>query len=111
MRRGGDPCYQSLVEVAKSIECEVVPWQLRETERGWKMHLDHLEDLLAGDTQLLVLNADSGAGICSSPDMSVEVSRAPSLLIEETQDGSLVDLHVPGWSDWLSVQRNIASHR
>ena len=51
------PCYQSLLEVARSIGCEVVPWPLRETERGWKMDLDHLEDLLAGETQLLVVNA------------------------------------------------------
>ena len=51
------PCYQSLLEVARSIGCEVVPWQLRETERGWKMDLDHLQELLAEDTQLLVVNA------------------------------------------------------
>jgi aspartate/methionine/tyrosine aminotransferase len=51
------PCYQSLLEVARSIGCEVVPWRLRETERGWKMDLDHLENLLAGETQLLVVNA------------------------------------------------------
>ena len=51
------PCYQSLLEVARSIGCEVVQWPLQETETGWQMDLDHLEELLAEETRLLVVNA------------------------------------------------------
>ena len=50
-------CLQSLLEVATSIGCDVVKWPLQETDAGWKMDLDHLEELLAEETRLLVVNA------------------------------------------------------
>lgn len=50
------PCYQSLLEVASSIGCEVVRWEARESDDGWDFDTDDLERLVQG-AQLLVLNA------------------------------------------------------
>lgn len=50
------PCYQSLLEVASSIGCEVVRWEARESDDGWDFDTDDLEGLVQG-AQLLVLNA------------------------------------------------------
>jgi len=51
------PCYQSLKDVAGSIGCEVVEWALVDTERGWRLDLERLDDLLSDETRLLVTNA------------------------------------------------------
>src|SRR5262245_4118685 len=51
------PCYQSLKEVARSIGAEVVEWPLTETDCGWTMDLDRLDELLRAPTRLLVTNA------------------------------------------------------
>ena len=50
------PAYQSLHEIARSLGCRVLPWQLSLTERGWRVDLDRLESLLNERTRLLVLN-------------------------------------------------------
>jgi aspartate/methionine/tyrosine aminotransferase len=50
------PAYQSLYEVARSIGCEMVPWQLERGQRGWEVNLNALEDLLHENTRLLILN-------------------------------------------------------
>jgi aspartate/methionine/tyrosine aminotransferase len=50
------PCYQSLLEVAHSMGCNVVQWPAQETASGWQFDLDGLPQLLDG-AQLLVLNA------------------------------------------------------
>jgi aspartate/methionine/tyrosine aminotransferase len=50
------PAYQSLHEVARSLGCRVLPWQLSPGERGWHADLDRLESLLNDHTRLLVLN-------------------------------------------------------
>jgi aspartate/methionine/tyrosine aminotransferase len=50
------PAYQSLYEVARSLGCRVLPWQLTLTGSGWRVDLDRLESLLSGRTRLLVLN-------------------------------------------------------
>ena len=50
------PCYQSLLEVACSIGCEVVRWEARESDDGWDFSNDDLQGLVEG-AQLLVLNA------------------------------------------------------
>jgi aspartate/methionine/tyrosine aminotransferase len=49
------PCYQSLFEVARSIDCQVTPWLGRE-QNAWALDLDELEDSLRPNTRLVVLN-------------------------------------------------------
>lgn len=51
------PCYQSLAEIAAYRGAEVQWWPLAETERGWRLDLDHLAELLTPATRLLVINA------------------------------------------------------
>ena len=50
------PCYQSLHEIAASIGCSVVDWELRQADDRWRLDLDRLESLLPG-AALLVINA------------------------------------------------------
>ena len=50
------PCYQSLFELAAFRGCDVHTWPLVETNDGWRMDLDHLTDLVTGDTRLLIIN-------------------------------------------------------
>ncbi len=50
------PAYQSLHEIARSLGCRVLPWQLSLTEGGWQVDLERLESLLSPHTRLLVLN-------------------------------------------------------
>ncbi|MDA7936659.1 pyridoxal phosphate-dependent aminotransferase [bacterium] len=50
------PCYQSLLEVARSIGCEVVRWEARESDDGWEFDTDDLSGLVQG-AKLLVMNA------------------------------------------------------
>jgi aspartate/methionine/tyrosine aminotransferase len=49
------PCYQSLMEIAKGIGCEVDPWLARE-ENGWALDLDELKRLVRPNTKLIVVN-------------------------------------------------------
>jgi aspartate/methionine/tyrosine aminotransferase len=49
------PCYQSLIEVARSTGCDVTPWLARE-EVGWALDLDELQRLLRPDTKAIVVN-------------------------------------------------------
>lgn len=49
------PHYQSLSEVAKSIGCDVSPWQARE-ENGWALDLDELKRLVRPNTKVIVVN-------------------------------------------------------
>ena len=49
------PCYQSLVDVARSIGCEVTGWQARE-ESAWELDPDDLPRLVRPSTRAIVLN-------------------------------------------------------
>jgi aspartate/methionine/tyrosine aminotransferase len=49
------PCYQSLMEVARSIGCEVSHWMARE-ENGWALDVKELEILLRPNTRAIILN-------------------------------------------------------
>ena len=49
------PCYQSLIEVARSIGCEVSRWIARE-ENGWGLDLEELRALLRPNTKAIVIN-------------------------------------------------------
>ena len=50
------PSYQSLSEIARSIDCQVTPWQLEPTLSGWELDLGQLERSLTDQTRLLVFN-------------------------------------------------------
>jgi aspartate/methionine/tyrosine aminotransferase len=50
------PCYQSLAEVARSIGCEVTPWQARE-DQGWDLDPEELAGLLKPNAKAIVLNS------------------------------------------------------
>ncbi len=61
MLRPGDhvivhwPCYQSLVEVARAIGCEVTTWRAHE-EDGWNPGVDAVRGLLRPNTKAIILN-------------------------------------------------------
>jgi len=50
------PAYQSLYEIARSLGCEVTPWQLRDSGDQWTLDLTELEQLITQRTKVLVLN-------------------------------------------------------
>jgi aspartate/methionine/tyrosine aminotransferase len=50
------PGYQSLYEIARSLNCEVIPWSLQSHAGAWHLDLDVLERLLDDKTRLLVIN-------------------------------------------------------
>jgi len=50
------PTYQSLYSVAEDIGCVVDKWQIRQTDTGWTMDLDELEELIRPETKLLCIN-------------------------------------------------------
>jgi aspartate/methionine/tyrosine aminotransferase len=49
------PCYQSLIEVARSLGCEVTPWFGRE-QNGWMLDLDELKRAIRPTTRAVVIN-------------------------------------------------------
>jgi aspartate/methionine/tyrosine aminotransferase len=49
------PAYQSLYEIARSIGCEVSPWESDE-ESGWHFEINQLEDKLRSNTKLVIVN-------------------------------------------------------
>jgi len=49
------PCYQSLIEIAKGIGCDVSPWQACE-ENNWALDLDELKRLIRPNTKIIVVN-------------------------------------------------------
>ncbi len=50
------PGYQSLHEVARSIGAEVVLWEARPEEAGWRFDVDELRALAAPGARLIVVN-------------------------------------------------------
>ena len=51
------PAYQSLHEIARSIGCEVIDWNLEPAQDGsWRLDLNQLEDHLTARTRMLVIN-------------------------------------------------------
>jgi aspartate/methionine/tyrosine aminotransferase len=50
------PCYQSLIEIASSLGCEVTPWIARE-EDDWNLDLDFLNDHVTNKTRVVVINS------------------------------------------------------
>lgn len=51
------PIYQSLFEVANAIGCEVSKWTIEQSENGWVIDINKLEQLIQPNTKLIVLNS------------------------------------------------------
>jgi aspartate/methionine/tyrosine aminotransferase len=69
------PCYQSLLEVARSIGCDVTPWEVRDTQ-GWALDLDELKRSLRPQTRLVVINTPHNpTGYLMSQDLFREVNQ------------------------------------
>ena len=49
------PCYQSLMEVARSIGCEVTLWKADE-EKGWALDPNDLPQMIKSNTRVIVVN-------------------------------------------------------
>ena len=49
------PCYQSLMEIAKSMGCQVSPWPTHEAD-GWELNLDLLPQMIRPNTKAIVVN-------------------------------------------------------
>ncbi len=49
------PCYQSLIEIARSLDCEVTTWEAR-AENKWALDLDELKGSLRKNTRAIVIN-------------------------------------------------------
>ncbi len=69
------PCYQALVEVARSIGCQVTLWQARE-EDGWVLNPDDLKRLIQPNTKAVVINTPHNpTGYLMSHETFQEVNR------------------------------------
>ncbi len=49
------PCYQSLMDVARSIGCTVTPWVAHEAQ-GWQLDINDLEQAIRPNTKVIVVN-------------------------------------------------------
>ncbi len=69
------PCYQSLMEVERSIGCEVSAWTARE-EDGWAPGIDTLKGLLKPNTKAIIVNTPHNpTGYLMPHDEFQEVNR------------------------------------
>lgn len=50
------PAYQSLYEIAASLQCKVSKWQLHQNDTGWSLDMEELKQLIQPNTKLLVIN-------------------------------------------------------
>jgi aspartate/methionine/tyrosine aminotransferase len=78
------PCYQSLIEVAESIGCQVTRWNARE-EHGWALDVDELGGMIRANTRVIVVNTPHNPTgyLMSRPDyMKVsELAREHNLIL------------------------------
>jgi aspartate/methionine/tyrosine aminotransferase len=79
------PAYQSLSEVARSVGCRMIPWQLKVDANSWQLDLNLLEDLLNEDTRLLVLNFPHNPTGClpSFSELSsiIDLARSKNIIV------------------------------
>jgi aspartate/methionine/tyrosine aminotransferase len=69
------PCYQSLVEVARSIGCEVTLWKADEESR-WALDPDELQQIIKPNTRVVVINTPHNpTGYLMPEDTFREISR------------------------------------
>ena len=69
------PCYQSLMEVARSIGCEVTLWKASE-ENGWALDPGELKRLIKPNTRVIVVNTPHNpTGYLMPGDTFQDISR------------------------------------
>jgi aspartate/methionine/tyrosine aminotransferase len=69
------PCYQSLLDVARGIGCEVTVWRASEQE-GWALDFTELERNIRSNTRAIVLNSPHNpTGYLMSQELFAEVNR------------------------------------
>ncbi len=69
------PCYQSLMEVARSIGCEVSLWRADE-ENGWALDPDDLQKMIKPNTRVIVVNTPHNpTGYLMHAEAFQEISR------------------------------------
>ena len=69
------PCYQSLMEVARSIGCEVALWKASE-ENGWTLDPQELKRQIKSNTRVIVVNTPHNpTGYLMSDDIFQDISR------------------------------------
>lgn len=51
------PCYQSLIEVAQAIGCEVSVWNLQQGQEGWELDLNFLKKVVKENTKAIIINS------------------------------------------------------
>lgn len=72
------PCYQSLMEVARSIGCEVTLWKVDEA-RGWALDPDDLPQMIKSNTRVIVVNTPHNpTGYLMQADAFQAISRIAS---------------------------------
>jgi len=72
------PCYQSLMEVARSIGCDVTLWKADE-EKGWALDPDDLQQMIKPHTRVIVVNTPHNpTGYLMHPDAFQKISRIAS---------------------------------
>ena len=49
------PCYQSLIEVPRSIGCDISLWSTTE-ENGWSLNVNELEAMIRPNTKVIIIN-------------------------------------------------------
>jgi len=50
------PCYQSLIEVARAIGCEITKWEVKE-ENQWEPDMDFLAGSIKDNTRAIIINS------------------------------------------------------
>jgi aspartate/methionine/tyrosine aminotransferase len=69
------PCYQSLLEVPRSLGCEVHLWKAREAH-GWSLDLEELKEAIRPNTRAIILNLPHNpTGFLMPRDDFLEVNR------------------------------------
>jgi aspartate/methionine/tyrosine aminotransferase len=78
------PCYQSLFEIANSIECEITPWHAYEKD-NWKFDVSFVKNNIRSNTKLVIINSPHHptGSILSNDDLTelVNLSEKHSFII------------------------------
>ena len=76
------PCYQSLIEVARSIGCDVMLWKASEAN-GWALDPDDLKRHIKSNTRVIVVNTPHNpTGYLMPADTFQEINRLDGIKIE-----------------------------
>lgn len=69
------PCYQSLIELPRSLGCQVTRWQ-GDPQRGWALDMQFLQDAVQHNTRLIVINTPHNpTGYLMPRDEFIELNR------------------------------------